>query len=67
MGTDIVEVVAGNDLSCQRVVGETKALTHIGLVEVCLESSPTSRWSVGDARILFDVEALFRTVVADGR
>ena len=68
MGTDIIEVVAGNELSHECVVGPseslTAVLTHRVLTKVSLIAQPSCCTSVGDSRIDLEVKTLFGCIIA---
>ena len=68
MGADVVEVVVGNELSHQRVVGEAEtlaaALSHRCLAEVGLIAKPSCRTSVAYTGIDLEVKPLFCGIVA---
>ena len=71
MGADIVEVVAGNELSGQRLVGIAQSgsglLAHGRLGETVLVAQPSCRPAIADADIVLQVEALLIGIVDDCR
>ena len=71
MGTDIIEIISGNKLSHQRVVGETQSvgchLTHHRLAEACLITCPACCFAIGHTSIHLKIKALFCCIVPDGR
>ena len=71
MGADVVEIIACDELSSEGLVGIAETvgglLTHRGPVEARLIPQPSCRTAIGDARIVFKVEALLSGVVTYGR
>ena len=68
MGANVVEVVAGDELSHQRVVGIAQSVatfaTHLRLVEAHLIAQPSSRSAIGHTRIHLHVETLLGSIVS---
>ena len=69
VGFDVVEVIAGNELSCQfftTVAQSSVLIAHLTAVEINLAAYPAKRRTIGYARIFVQVETLFRECVTDG-
>ena len=71
MGTDIIEIIAGDKLSNQRVVGIAQSvgchLTHHRFAEACLITCPSGCLAIGHTDIHRKIKALFCRIVSYGR